>query len=82
MDIWQYAFERWGVEQADVYLDAIDRGIRQLVDHPEVGAKRDEVRHGYRVLFIGHHAIYYVVTPAVVRIVRVLHGRMDPQRHV
>src|SRR5690606_28559252 len=78
-DIWQYTFERWGEAQADAYLDPIDRGIRLLIDHPDSGAKRDEVRHGYRVMFVNHHAIYYLITPAAVRVVRILQERMDPR---
>jgi toxin ParE1/3/4 len=82
IDIWQYTEERWGPEQADAYLDAIEHGFQRLVYHPEAGTNRDNVREGYRVLFIQQHAVYYRVTPTGVHVVRVLHGRMDPLRHV
>src|SRR5680860_264394 len=81
IDIWQYTVERWDIEQADAYLDAIGRGIQQLVDRPETGAKREGVRDGYRVLFVNHHAIYNLVTPSVVQIVRVLHRRTPNYVH-
>jgi toxin ParE1/3/4 len=74
--IWQYSFEQWNAVQADKYLDDLD-SIRQLADSPEMGAERDYVREGYRVLFINSHAVYYTVTPSTIHIVRVLHGRMD-----
>lgn len=72
----------WGNEQADTYLDAIGRGIQLLVEHSEAGVNRESVRDGYRVLFVNHHAIYYLVTPTAVQIVRVLHDRMDPQNRI
>jgi toxin ParE1/3/4 len=80
--IWQYSLEQWGELQADKYLDELDSGIRKLADDPEIGFKRDYVRDGYRALFVGSHAVYYTVTPDAVHIIRVLHGRMDPDRHL
>lgn len=80
--IWQYSFEQWDAVQADKYLDELDSGIRQLADNPEMGAERDYVREGYRVLFINSHAVYYTVTPSAIHVVRVLHGRMDPGKHL
>lgn len=47
-----------------------------------MGAKRDNVREGYRVLFINSHAIYYNVTQSAIHVIRVLHGQMDPGRHL
>jgi toxin ParE1/3/4 len=80
--IWRYSFEQWNAVQADNYLDELDSGIRQLADNPEMGAERDYVREGYRVLFINSHAVYYTVTSSAIHIVRVLHGRMDPGKHL
>ncbi len=78
MDIWHYTCNQWNAIQADKYLDALDRGIRNLMENPNLGVRRDFVRQGYRVLLIHRHAIYYTVTASAIRIVRVLHGRMDP----
>lgn len=80
--IWRYSFEEWGDEQADKYLDALDSAIRSLADNPERGIGRDNVRKGYRVLFVGNHAVYYTVTPTTINVIRVLRGRMDPERHL
>ncbi|HEX5048444.1 MAG TPA: type II toxin-antitoxin system RelE/ParE family toxin [Gammaproteobacteria bacterium] len=80
--IWEYTIEQWDAAQADKYLDELDYGIKQLADSPEMGEKRDYVREGYRVLLINNHAVYYTVTPSTIRIIRVLHGQMDPGRHL
>lgn len=82
IDVWRYSFEEWGEVQADKYLDELGGGISKLAINPEIGIKRDYVREGYRVLFVGSHAVYYTVTPDAVHVVRVLHGRMDPDRHL
>jgi toxin ParE1/3/4 len=82
VDIWRYSSEQWGELQADKYLDELDTGIRKLADNPEIGMKRDYVRAGYRVLFVRSHAVYYTVMPATVHIIRILHGSMDPDRHL
>lgn len=47
-----------------------------------MGSKRDYVREGYRALFINRHVVYYTVTSSAIHIVRVLHSRMDPERHL
>ena len=82
IDIWQYPCGEWGEIQADKYLDQLDSGIGKLANNPELGMKRDYVRDGYRVLLVGSHAVYYTVTPDTVHIIRVLHGSMDPDRHL
>lgn len=82
MEVWRYTADGWGSDQADVYLDAFGAAFQQLAAQPMMGAKRDGVREEYRVLFVGEHAVYFRVTVPAVRVVRVLHGRMDPLRHL
>ena len=80
--IWSYTFNKWGEAQADKYLSEIDAKIAQFQYNPHLGRSRDEVRAGYRSLLVNHHVVYYVVTPSLIRIVRVLHEHMDPNRHL
>ena len=60
--IWQYSLAQWGEAQADRYLDELEEGFRRLARNPELGASRENIRQGYRVLFIRSHAVYYKVT--------------------
>lgn len=60
IDIWLYSFEPWGPDQADRYLDELDKGIRALARSPESGTKRDYIRKGYRVLFCHECALVSV----------------------
>jgi len=81
-DIWRYSFEEWGEAQADKYLREIDTGIARLRTNPKIGKPRDDLRPGYRSLRVNEHMVYYVLTPSTIRVVRVLHARMDPDRHL
>ncbi|MDN6319878.1 MAG: type II toxin-antitoxin system RelE/ParE family toxin [Marinobacter sp.] len=79
--IWVYAYEEWGVDQADKYLDQLDEGMKQLINHPSLGADYTHVFPGYRRLQVEHHAVFYQVLEPEVVVVRVLHEDMDaPER--
>ena len=82
VDIWAYTFAQWDEGQADKYVDELQVAINHLVDHPQRGVPRSNVRDGFRVLFVNRHAVYYQLTPATVDIVRVLHAQMDPDGHL
>lgn len=82
LDVWEYSYREWGLEQADKYLDELDQHIQALAKNPELGSKRDYIREGYRVLFVNRHAVYHIVSHTTIHIIRVLHGQMDPDRHL
>ncbi len=75
--IWLYTCEEWGVEQADKYLDQLEAGMKQLLNHPLLGADYVHVFPGYRRLQIEHHAVFYQALELEVLVVRVLHKEMD-----
>jgi toxin ParE1/3/4 len=79
--IWIYTCEKWGGDQADSYLDQLEAGMNQLINHPSLGANYAHVLPGYRRLQVEHHAVFYQVLEPEVLVVRVLHEDMDaPQR--
>ena len=79
--IWVYTCEEWGVEQADKYLDQLEEGMKQLVNHPSLGMNYAHALPGYRRLQVDHHAVFYQVLEPEILVVRVLHEDMDaPQR--
>ena len=80
--IWVYSFGVWDDVQADKYLDELNAAIDSLARNPHLGVRRDNVREGYRALFVNQHAIYYKLSANSVDVVRVLHGQMDPNRHL
>jgi toxin ParE1/3/4 len=81
--IWDYARGRWGVDQAEEYLRELQRAIERAAANPRIGRACDEIRPGYRKLAAGSHTLFYRVTAgAVIDVVRVLHQRMDVDRHL
>ncbi|MGM0632400.1 MAG: type II toxin-antitoxin system RelE/ParE family toxin [Pseudomonadota bacterium] len=79
--IWVYTCEEWGAEQADKYLEQLEKGMRSLIQYPSLGTSYVHVLSGYRRLQVEHHAVFYKVREPEVLIVRVLHEDMDaPER--
>ncbi len=81
-EIWGYSFRTWGMRQADLYYDALVDGIEGLIDQPEMGMTRDDLRRGYRQLQIHRHLVFYRLTPTRIRVIRVLGVKMDVDRHL
>lgn len=81
-EIWVYSFHEWGEEQADRYLDQLEDAMQECGAQPERGDRRESVRTGYWSRLVRKHVVFYTFTDDEVLIQRVLHGRMDPVRHV
>jgi toxin ParE1/3/4 len=75
--IWVYTCDEWGADQADTYLDQLEKGMKQLTDHPSLGTDYAHILPAYRRLRLEHHAVFYKVLDAEVLIVRVLHEAID-----
>jgi toxin ParE1/3/4 len=81
-DIWLSKGKRWNPAQSNPYLAKLDAGMAKLRTNPALGRQREDLRAGYRSLRVNEHLVYYLLAPPVIRIIRVLHARMDPQRHL
>jgi len=77
LEIWLYTAAKWGAEQADHYLDELERAMQRLGANTNLGTDASEVRPGYRRLIAGKHRVFYIVSDDRISIVRVLHPRMD-----
>jgi len=64
------------------YLLQLDAGIQGLIDNPNIGKSCDGIRQGYRSIQINSHVIYYRVDADEIDVVRVLHERMLPDKHL
>ncbi|MDX2506402.1 MAG: type II toxin-antitoxin system RelE/ParE family toxin [Gammaproteobacteria bacterium] len=80
--IWRYTYKHWGERQADKYLNELGHAIDRLVNNPEIGISCPYVNAEYRQYSIKHHIIFYRIEETAIVIVRVLHERMDPNRHL
>jgi toxin ParE1/3/4 len=81
-DIYIYSYREFGEAKADEYLFALERCFEQLAVFPGLGRPIDHIRPGYLRFPHGSHAIFYVNIHEGIRVVRVLHQRMDPERHL
>jgi len=81
-DIWEYTVQRWGERQAETYTSLIKEGVDAIADNPGVGRPCDDVRPGYRRYPVGSHVLFYRVRAADIVVVRILHKRMDVERHL
>lgn len=81
--IWDYTYDRWGARQAEEHVRELQHAIDRAATNPRIGGPCDEIRPGYRKLAAGSHMLFYRVTPDdVIDIVRILHRRMDVDRHL
>lgn len=81
-NIWRYSFDKWGEDQAVKYLLQLDAGMQRLTGNPKIGKTREKIREGYRSVHIYRHVIYYRLQGKNIDIVRVLHERMIPEKHL
>ncbi|MES9942696.1 MAG: type II toxin-antitoxin system RelE/ParE family toxin [Candidatus Thiodiazotropha sp. 6PLUC7] len=68
--------------QSESYLTTIKKQLWLLTQQPLMGTERSELLPDSRSLPIESHTLFYRVTVNRVEIIRVLHGRQDPQRHL
>ena len=90
-NILSWTTENFGARQSRVYQDTLFRAIGELADGPDVAGSRtrDEIMSGLRTLHVarrGRRGSYFLMYRAApnrtIEIVRILHDRMDLQRHV
>jgi toxin ParE1/3/4 len=80
--IWDYTEERWGARQAETYIDDIRTAVERVAADPDRGRACGEIREGYWRHQVGRHLLFYIRSDAGVDIIRILHQRMDPARHL
>lgn len=80
-NIWHYTFEHWSAEQADRYHRDLVTTMEALARGSKAGCIC-AVRDGYLRYAAAAHVVYYRETESTVDVVRVLHQRMDVERHL
>ena len=81
-NIWTYTEETWGKVQAEDYFHKFKEILRSLEQFPDLGRIREDLLPEIRSIGVGQHVIFYRRVQEDIEIVRVLHKRMDPARHV
>ncbi len=80
-DIWSFTVEKWSWEQAGKYHADLLRTFAQLAGG-DVKGREVDVRRGYRKYPVGSHFVFYRARSYGIEIIRVLHRRMDVNRHL
>ncbi|WP_256870245.1 type II toxin-antitoxin system RelE/ParE family toxin, partial [Burkholderia cenocepacia] len=80
-DIWRYTAEHWSPEQAEhYYRDLI--GTMEALARGKKAGRICVVRDGYFRYPAGSHVVFYRETDETIDVIRVLHQRMDIERHL
>jgi toxin ParE1/3/4 len=77
-----YSLSMWGEAQMSQYIDSLHGRFAELARSPSLGRSPDEIAPGYRSIVQGRHIVFYRITARELIILRILHGRMDPDRHL
>ena len=82
--IWDYTVETWSEEQAVIYYRQIYTAIQGLNNLPVFLEKRyDVIKSGLWGFKVGHHIIFYKKgNNGSISVDRILHEKMDYQRHL
>lgn len=81
--IWTYSAKRWDEAQADRYVRLFADSFDGLASGTLKGRSAEEIRTGYFKLGVGSHFVFYRMGAAnVIEVVRILHQRMDIDRHI
>ena len=81
-NIWRYTFETWSLQQADDYQRLLVSAFSALANGRKNGRDLQAIRPGYFSLACNSHCIFYRKGATGILIIRVLHQRMDPTRHL
>jgi toxin ParE1/3/4 len=81
-DIWEHTSKRWGFDQAEVYTRQLWQHIEAVARKPTIGRACPEVRAGYYKYPSGSHFLFYRLIDGGIDVVRILHERMDFDRHL
>lgn len=71
-----------GFEAAEAYAQRLTAALKRLETFPESAPYLPDRSDGIRKLSVGSHVALYRIDGEVVRIIRILHQRMDPARHL
>lgn len=74
-----YTLDRWGADQANTYINGLEKLAQILADTPKLAKY---YREPLRVFSYQKHDLYYIEEPEGITIIRVLHANMNPSLHI
>ncbi len=80
-EIWLFTFEKWGLEQADKYLNSLFSRFKWLSRNPYIGKDRKDIKNDYYCFPEGVHLVFYTMTEYGIDIIGIPHQNMDVVSH-
>jgi toxin ParE1/3/4 len=79
-DIRRYTIKQWNLAQAETYLSGMGKTFAEIASGSKIS--RAVGRDGFRKVSYGSHMIYFLETLEAITIARILHVRMDAEKHL
>lgn len=78
INIWEYTAENWSNIQADKYYQILVGKFSEISLRPDMGRSYNDLKKGYWGLLVQSHIIFYKFqNPNCIKIIRILHRKMD-----
>ena len=81
--IWHYTVDNWSIEQAIIYYNEILDACEAIAaGRILAGSSFEGIRTGVHGVRMKHHVVFYrILSKGTIRVIRILHDRMDFPRH-
>lgn len=80
--IWDFSNLRWGAAQAEKYTRELWQAMQSQAVDWSTSSDISAVRKDYRKIKSGSRVIFFRITPDAMEVVRILHEKMDFDRHL
>jgi toxin ParE1/3/4 len=78
----RYSQRMWGPDRTAQYMAALRDTMKGLLAGTVVSRNRDDLRPGLQMAASGRHCVFFEADESRILVIRVLHDRMDHQRHL
>lgn len=78
LGIGRYTEQKWGRQQRNTYLKALDNAFCRLAENPDLGQDCSDIKRGYKKYLQSSHLVFFRLSgDGGIEVIRVLHKRMD-----
>jgi toxin ParE1/3/4 len=81
-DIWNYTCKHWSKNQANKYYNELFKVINEICNNEEIGKPIDHIKKGHRIVNVKSHIIIYKTKRITICIDRILHNKMNIEKHL
>jgi len=78
----RYSHRTWGPDRTAQYMAALRDTMKGLVARNVVSSTRNDLKPGLQMATSGRHCVFFEAHQSRILVLRVLHDRMDYQRHL